>query len=49
MGSRLTVCVGIGINLKNEKPFKGVNLLSGKDVKREELVAKIFNNLGRSY
>ena len=26
MGRTLTVCVGIGVNLKNEKPFPGSNI-----------------------
>jgi len=30
MGRTLTVCVGIGINLKNEKPFPGQLLFSSE-------------------
>jgi len=44
MGRTLTVCVGIGINLKNEKPFPGACLLTETEFFREELMASIFNS-----
>jgi biotin-(acetyl-CoA carboxylase) ligase len=44
MGRTLTVCVGIGINLKNEKPFPGASLLTQTEISREELLAQIFNS-----
>lgn len=43
MGSRLTVCVGIGINLTNVKPFPGVSILSNVPCPREILISEIFN------
>lgn len=45
MGSVFSVCIGIGINLGNERPFPGVNILTGVTVNREELIANMFNNL----
>jgi len=49
MGRVFSVCVGIGINLKNQLPFPGINILTKTEVTREELLAKLFNNLAKDF
>ena len=45
MGSTMTVCCGIGINLVNEKPLASIATLTGKRLSREELMAGFFSRL----
>ena len=41
----MEICCGVGLNLDNDKPVKGINALSGSKISREVLLARVFNLL----
>lgn len=45
LGSNMVVCCGAGLNLSNEKPLPGIEILTGSKITREIFLAKVFNDL----
>ena len=41
----MVICCGAGLNLSNEKPLPGIEILVGSKIAREVFLAKVFNDL----
>ena len=45
LGSNMVICCGAGLNLSNQKPLPGIEILTGSKIAREVFLAEVFNHL----
>ena len=45
LGSNMVICCGAGLNLSNQKPLSGIEILTGSKIAREVFLAEVFNHL----
>ena len=41
----MVICCGAGLNLSNQKPLPGIEILTGSKISREIFLAKVLNHL----
>ena len=42
LGSNMVICCGAGLNLSNQKPLPGIEILTGSKIAREVFLAEVF-------